>query len=254
MFSLEQKCGIIQNTEIFGSLAAENLQMIALHMGEKTFPAGSWMVKEGAIGDSLMVIYKGEAEIVKGESTILAVLKEGDILGEMACLSGNKRSTSARAKDEVSTLFLKGDALRLLIHKYPEISIGIMRMLIDRLQTANQVIQKLGEKKDQNKGLSHQFVILSGPQQGEKIPLPDTLVIGRGNPEEKIPGRLNLKGSCISQRHAQIFKHQGNYFIADLKSSNGTRLNGFRLQEIISLCVGDKIEIGEVAMSFQNVQ
>ena len=157
------------------------------------------IVKEGAPGDSLMVICQGEVEVIKGANTVLATLERGDILGEMACLSGSMRSTSARAQNEVSVLFLKGDALRLLMHQYPEISIGFIRVLIERLQTANKIIQTLENQKGKEPTSGAFLRIKAGPQE-KKVVIPDILVVGRGNPDDRTAGRLNLKGGYISQR------------------------------------------------------
>ena len=43
----------------------------------------------------------------------------------------------------------------------------------------------------------------------------------------------------------------GGYLLADLRSTNGTYLNGLRLEQVVPLRDGDKIELGEVALTYR---
>lgn len=248
MLSLEEKMAIIQNTEIFGRVPSEYFPLLAKRMGEKQYHAGAMLFREGDPGKHMLIICQGQIEVIKGEKTVLATLGEGDILGEMAPILGGKRSTSARAKGEATALFLRGEALRILMHKIPDLSLGILRLMGKRLQRANEAIQSAGTKNASPYALE----VMSESQQ-EKLPLPEQLVIGRGDPAEKTPGRLNLKGSGkskISRRHAEIFHRGDHYFVRDLGSRNGTKVNSITLEEIIALSEGDKIQIGEATLCF----
>jgi hypothetical protein len=52
---------------------------------------------------------------------------------------------------------------------------------------------------------------------------------------------------AVSRRHAEIRRHDGQYFLTDLGSTNGTLLNGTRLeaQQEYPLAHGDRIHIGD---------
>lgn len=250
MISLEEKMAIVKNTEIFSKVPQQYLKTIAERMGEKQYSAGTILFREGDPGHHMLIIAQGQVEIVKGESTVLATLGEGDILGEMAPILGEKRSTTARAREDLSVLFLKGEALQLLMHKIPDLAIGLMKLLCRRLLNANSAIQNLGKE---GHGTDFVLKVEDGGENQQKMSAGQPIVIGRGNPEENNPMRLNLKGlakSKISRRHAEIFYRNGNYFIKDLGSRNGTKLNDVRLEEIVSLKEGDRIQIGEASLCF----
>jgi hypothetical protein len=67
------------------------------------------------------------------------------------------------------------------------------------------------------------------------------LHIGRGDENEII-----LKHPSISRRHAQLFfDPDGNAFISDLQSTNGTFVNGQKVTSGYSLNRGDKVELGD---------
>ncbi len=55
----------------------------------------------------------------------------------------------------------------------------------------------------------------------------------------------------VSTRHARIEKREGAYILKDLRSRNGTFLNGSRVYEV-SLSPGDHIKIGEREFLFQD--
>ena len=76
----------------------------------------------------------------------------------------------------------------------------------------------------------------------------DNYIIGRNE---------NLKNyifnTNVSRRHIEIVKDSDQYFIKDLKSKNGTKLNGVRLKEgeKKQLNIGDVIEIPDLVLTFK---
>ncbi|MFK7817152.1 MAG: FHA domain-containing protein, partial [Planctomycetaceae bacterium] len=54
----------------------------------------------------------------------------------------------------------------------------------------------------------------------------------------------------VSREHAQISKHGSEFFLEDLKSRNGTYINGQLLQDRRKLSDGDEVEICEVVFKF----
>lgn len=58
---------------------------------------------------------------------------------------------------------------------------------------------------------------------------------------------LVLKDSRVSRRHARLQARGGMLVLTDLGSTNGTRVNGHRVTEVV-LGQGDRIEIGETSI------
>ncbi len=54
----------------------------------------------------------------------------------------------------------------------------------------------------------------------------------------------------VSRTHAEVRPHGGSWVIVDLGSTNGTRLNGRRVQQPEVLKPGDEIELGTTTLSF----
>jgi pSer/pThr/pTyr-binding forkhead associated (FHA) protein len=64
-----------------------------------------------------------------------------------------------------------------------------------------------------------------------------------------------LDDEAVSRKHAEIGLYgPGAYTLRDLVSTNGTRLNGRRVEEKARLVDGDVIEIGEYRLRFSVVE
>jgi hypothetical protein len=68
------------------------------------------------------------------------------------------------------------------------------------------------------------------------------LTIGRAD-----DNRLAIRDPGVSRHHGRIVGRRGTLVYADLGSTNGSRVNGERIDEVV-LGVGDRLEIGETTM------
>jgi pilus assembly protein CpaF len=68
----------------------------------------------------------------------------------------------------------------------------------------------------------------------------DEVTVGR------VPGNdIVLPKGNVSKRHSRVVKQDGRFFVVDLKSTNGTYLNGRRITTPSVIRPGDKIYIGD---------
>lgn len=79
----------------------------------------------------------------------------------------------------------------------------------------------------------------------------DSLTLGK----EKLLGRgegsdILIRDSFASTRHALVFFKEGQYWLEDLQSTNGTFLNGVQIDQPIVLADGDLIKIGGIIFQF----
>jgi pSer/pThr/pTyr-binding forkhead associated (FHA) protein len=58
-----------------------------------------------------------------------------------------------------------------------------------------------------------------------------------------------LPSDTVSARHARLSYHHGQWWLEDLKSTNGTVLNGDPIQVPVVVVPGDQIRCGEVFLS-----
>ncbi len=85
------------------------------------------------------------------------------------------------------------------------------------------------------------LLVMTGPSTGQTIYLEtkDHWVIGRGTGCDIV-----LQENSVSRQHCDvIFDPKGHWLVKDLKSSNGTRVNGQKISKHV-LESGDKIQLG----------
>ena len=83
------------------------------------------------------------------------------------------------------------------------------------------------------------LIVLAGAQVGEMIPVRQTTLIGRG-----VEADVRLVEDKMSRRHCRLVVEDGGTSLEDLGSSNGTYVNGTRVERQ-KLNDGDKIQIGD---------
>lgn len=96
------------------------------------------------------------------------------------------------------------------------------------------------------------LTITNGPQEGQTIPLLlESLTIGRST--SNATWQILLQDPSVSRPHARLQKKNSVWYLTDLGSSNGTRLNNKRIapNEETRLQAGDKIEFGGSILLFR---
>ena len=90
------------------------------------------------------------------------------------------------------------------------------------------------------------LTVLKGPDKGRCFELPDDepQLIGRSS--EALP----LSDQTISRRHAELTPDDGDWYIRDLDSANGTFINGVRVAQRHKLEPGDQIRSGNSLFLF----
>ncbi|MFX0200015.1 MAG: FHA domain-containing protein [Candidatus Hodarchaeota archaeon] len=88
--------------------------------------------------------------------------------------------------------------------------------------------------------------VIEGPQKGQTIEFSeDTLFVGRSSRND-----LQIADSSISRKHLKLFRLENLCFVEDLKSTNGTLVNGKPIEpgEGVQVEEGDTISIGNTTI------
>ncbi len=87
-------------------------------------------------------------------------------------------------------------------------------------------------------------VIAAGPYEAEIFPLDNEVTVGRA------PGCgvVLTEDTFVSQVHARVFRRNREVLVEDLDSTNGTFVNGERIDKITRIRKGDTVKFGETVM------
>ena len=107
---------------IIDVILPRDIAQLRVHESESVrqlfFNKGETIFNEGDFGDQLLVVVKGEVDIIKGDK-VLSSLKEGDVFGEFALVSDHPRNAQASAKTDVHTVAISRDAFQKLVTHLP---------------------------------------------------------------------------------------------------------------------------------------
>ena len=132
---------------LLSTLSDEDLARLAGVMKEKTFPAGSEILREGETGDEMYLLLDGSVDVLKktlyGDIYVTASL-EGSYhcsFGEMALIDRGKRSATLQAKTDCRTLCLAYEDFHCICKDDPrvglELLMSITSTLVRNLRTEN---------------------------------------------------------------------------------------------------------------------
>ena len=113
---------ILSTSKTFSSLDENLRKTIISHIHLIKFQPYETIIKQGEYGSSMYIIKSGVVEVYKeeGDEQIkLAELREGDVIGEIGVLTGQKRTATVIAKTEVELMELKKEDIDVIISKYP---------------------------------------------------------------------------------------------------------------------------------------
>ena len=104
----------------------------------QTFQADDYLMRQGELTSELYIILSGRIEIVQkkldgSSSKNLGILKEGDMVGEMAQFDALPRSADAIALDEVVALVFRPENFHMLFQLHPKWSQKLMHTLAERI-------------------------------------------------------------------------------------------------------------------------
>lgn len=89
------------------------------------------------------------------------------------------------------------------------------------------------------------LVVVGGKDSGSVYKLKDVTSLGRAD-----NNTIHLHDNKASRQHSKIQRKGKEYVITDLNSSNGTYVNGERIEEYV-LNQGDEVKIGDSVLQFQ---
>jgi len=94
---------------------------------------GEFLINQGTSDDSLHVLLEGRLEVVKrtggGDEAGLAILREGDLAGELSFIDGHEHTVGLRALSQTHILSLKREDFEKVVDEHPHLVYKVMRAI-----------------------------------------------------------------------------------------------------------------------------
>jgi CRP-like cAMP-binding protein len=130
---------------LFDALSPEAFKKLLGIARRETVEAGSALLREGAMGDTLYIILSGKVKVYKTgdnmEPIEIAVLNSGSTFGEMGVFDGQPNSATILTAEDSIVLAITRTRLFDFLHENPNIAISLLHTMIyilsERLRKAN---------------------------------------------------------------------------------------------------------------------
>jgi CRP-like cAMP-binding protein len=135
---------LLDTTDLFAPLPSDVLDALRAHATVRTLSRNDVLFRQGDASDALYVILEGRVAIATqsgdGRETVLAVLDEGGLFGELPLFDDAPRSADARALTEATVIELGYAPVRAVLRDRPELLWVIVRLLVQRLRATDEAL------------------------------------------------------------------------------------------------------------------
>lgn len=132
----DTKKALIRSLPLFADCTPEEIAEVAAIADEIDLPAGRILATEQAVGREFVVLVDGEADVLHGDRHV-ATLSAGDFFGEIALMTGRRRTATVVARTPVRALVVEVHAFLRLMEDAPGIRAKVQRAMADRVTTAS---------------------------------------------------------------------------------------------------------------------
>ena len=134
---------LVQHSPLGVELENGEVEFLGSLMEERRLSDGEFLIEDGGSDDSLHVILDGKVEVVKrsgGDYASLAVLREGELAGELSFIDGTPHTVGIRALCDTHVLSLTREAFEGIIDTHPQLVYKVMRAVA---RSAHRIVHRM---------------------------------------------------------------------------------------------------------------
>ena len=120
-------------SELVRHLPLEAIEEMVTKVNEKSFSAGETIFNEGDEGDEVVFLESGTVTVLR-DSQEIALLEGGEVLGEIALVTGAPRTATAVAKEKATAFAFPKEDFDDWRSQYPEFEEAATRLAASRLK------------------------------------------------------------------------------------------------------------------------
>ena len=135
---------LIAHSSLGNELSDSEVGVLGELMVERELKDGEFLFQDGASDDSLHVILTGKLEVVKrtggDDYSSLAVLRDGELAGELSFIDGAPHTVGLRALCETHVLSLSRSAFESIVESNPQLVYKVMRAVA---RSAHRIVHRM---------------------------------------------------------------------------------------------------------------
>jgi CRP/FNR family transcriptional regulator, cyclic AMP receptor protein len=125
----------LASVPLFSNCTKSQLQEIGKVADDLVLPAGRVLARQGEVGADLLVLLEGSVSVTQDGQRV-ATVTSGDVVGELAVISGRPRNATVTAETELRVLVLTRRGLDQLLDDIPGLAKHLLYEVTARLVDA----------------------------------------------------------------------------------------------------------------------
>jgi CRP/FNR family cyclic AMP-dependent transcriptional regulator len=138
---------LLGNCALFGGLTSDERAAIVSRARIRTLAAGDIVFTIGSPGKEMMAVISGTIRITvpspDGKELLLAIIKPGEVFGELSVLDGKERSADAVADTAVTLAVLDRQDVLSFFERNPSSWLKLVTVLCERLRRTDQMFAEV---------------------------------------------------------------------------------------------------------------
>lgn len=153
---LAKSVEMLRCVDFLAPLAEADFRLLAEGTRAVIYAKGQEVVRQGEDGDEFYLALDGELEVTKSapdeKAVVVGTLRSGDFFGEMAMLSGEKRTATVRALKDSTLAVVDREHFRRVLLAKPELAARISEVLAERVARGVEAMEKYREAVEKARG------------------------------------------------------------------------------------------------------
>lgn len=141
---MKDAANLVLQSSLGTELVQEEAELLGNLMTVRDLVDGEFLISEGGADDTLHVLVDGKLEVVKStgadEFASLAVLREGDLVGELSFVDGEPHTVGLRALCQSRVLCLTRSDFEGIIADNPRLVYKVMRTVA---RSAHRIVHRM---------------------------------------------------------------------------------------------------------------
>lgn len=252
----------LSSVKLFNQLPPEEIQTLLPYISHRTFHKGQMIIREGEPGDSLFLIESGEIDILHEKNNVkIATLTAGDVVGEMALVTGEPRSATAIANQDTRVWMILKEDFDKILAASPRLAKAVKALVTTRIleletkqaigiEQARRWVKKAVKNVDEKSVFPTDAEIKEAVSEHTRAPV----AIWLGNFLDNVPEALVIGASLL---HTTLsFSLMAGLFLSNfpeaLSASIGMKQNNYAPKKILWMW-GSLMILGGVGAYLGNI-
>lgn len=130
----DEKLELLHGIPLFGRFDRKHLKRLGMLAEEVDVPAGKVLIRQGELGDDLMILVKGLVAVERDGSKVNK-LGPGEFFGEIALIERGPRTATVTAETPCRLLVLNHRSFHAVMEEFPEVAAQVLLTLAHRLRS-----------------------------------------------------------------------------------------------------------------------